>query len=96
VSRFVLSPRARADIEEIWDYTAERWGVAQAETYIRQIQTAIETVAASPRLARSCDDVRPGYWRYPASSHIIFFRLIRDGIDIARILHRRMDFDRNL
>ncbi|MFQ8432040.1 type II toxin-antitoxin system RelE/ParE family toxin [Amaricoccus sp. W119] len=27
---FVLSPAAQADLDEIWDYTAERWGQEQA------------------------------------------------------------------
>ena len=93
---FVFSPRAKADIEEIWDYTAAHWSVRQAEAHIRQIQAAIETIAAAPKLARSCDDVRAGYWKYPAGSHMIFFRLIPGGIDIVRILHSRMDFERNL
>ncbi|MCE2481390.1 MAG: type II toxin-antitoxin system RelE/ParE family toxin [Alphaproteobacteria bacterium] len=26
-----MSPAARADLEEIWDYTVGRWGEAQAE-----------------------------------------------------------------
>lgn len=96
MSRYALSPRAQADLEEIWDYTAEHWGVRQAETYIRQIQAAIETVAAEPKLARSADAIRAGYWRYPTGSHVIFFRLATGGIDVVRILHSRMDFDRRL
>ena len=35
--RFVLSPRAESDLDEIWDYTAERWGLDQTETYTRDI-----------------------------------------------------------
>jgi toxin ParE1/3/4 len=50
--RYVLSPRAQADLEKIWDYTAERWSSAQAERYIRTLQEAIETVAADPLRAR--------------------------------------------
>ncbi|MGH8241105.1 MAG: type II toxin-antitoxin system RelE/ParE family toxin, partial [Steroidobacteraceae bacterium] len=46
--RFVLTPRARADLDEIWDYTAERWGLDQAETCIRQLWNAIAAVADSP------------------------------------------------
>ncbi|WP_158813538.1 type II toxin-antitoxin system RelE/ParE family toxin [Methylocapsa sp. S129] len=96
MSGFVFSPRAQADIEEIWDYTAARWNTRQAEAYIRQIQAAIETVAAAPKLARSCEEIKAGYWKYPAGSHVIFFRLIHDGIDIVRVLHGRMDFERHL
>ena len=32
---YALSPAARADIEEIWDYTVRHWGEAQAERYTR-------------------------------------------------------------
>jgi len=28
--RFALSPRAQADLDEIWDYSATRWGVLQS------------------------------------------------------------------
>ena len=51
MTRYVLSPRAQADIAEIWDYTRERWGIDQAELYFRQIQAGIEAVAAEPRLS---------------------------------------------
>jgi toxin ParE1/3/4 len=97
MTAYVLSPRAQRDVEDIWDYTVEHWNVRQAETYIRQIKFAIETVAAEPKIARSCNDIRPGYWKYPAGSHVVFFRLADNGtIDVVRILHSRMDFGRHL
>ena len=96
MSRYVLSPRARADLDEIWDYTTERWGGDQAEGYIRLLQRAIETVANDPRKGRSCDEVRAGYCKYPAGSHMLLYRSVKAGIDIVRILHSRMDFERHL
>jgi hypothetical protein len=33
---YILSPRARGDIEDIWNYTATNWGIDQAELYIRE------------------------------------------------------------
>ena len=96
MSGYVLSPRVQRDIEDIWNYSVERWNVEQAEKYIRQIHTAIEDVANEPQIARSCDHIRRGYWRYPAGSHVLFFRLIDDGIDIIRVLHSRMDFEQHL
>lgn len=35
MSRYTLSPRAQADIEEIWGYTVEHWNVDQAEVYLQ-------------------------------------------------------------
>jgi plasmid stabilization system protein ParE len=43
---FVLSPQAQTDLEDIWDYTADRWGLGQAETYIRQLW---KHITAKPR-----------------------------------------------
>lgn len=96
IGRYLLSPRAQADLTEIWDYTARRWGLAQAETYLRQLRQDIETVAAQPSIGRPCPELRAGYVRYPSGSHVLFYRRIDDGIDVVRILHERMDFGRHV
>jgi toxin ParE1/3/4 len=93
---YVLSPRAQADIDEIWDYTADQWGDDQAERYIRDLRRAIETIARNPNRGRSCDFIRPGYRKFPVGAHMILFRLIADGINVVRILHQSMDFERHL
>jgi toxin ParE1/3/4 len=81
MSRYVLSPRARADLDEIWNYTTQRWGTAQAEDYIRLLQRAIETVAEEPRRGRTCDEVRKGYRKYSVGSRTVFYKSVRAGID---------------
>ena len=70
MSGFVLSPRAQADLDEIWSYTATTWDDNQAERYIRDIWLAIRMPAADPRKARACDGIRPGYRRYTVGSHV--------------------------
>ncbi len=97
MSRYVLSPAAQADLEQIWDYTFDRWGADQAEYYLRELQRAIERAADNPRFGRDCDDIRAGYRTVAAGSHVLFYRATADGIiDIVRVLHRRMDVDRHL
>ncbi|MFL5257939.1 MAG: type II toxin-antitoxin system RelE/ParE family toxin [Rhodopila sp.] len=91
-----LSPRAQADLEDIRDYAVERWGGRQAEAYTRQIYGAVEAPAVTPGIARRCDEVRPGYWKHLVGAHVIFFRRYPYGIDVVRILHGRMDFERHL
>jgi toxin ParE1/3/4 len=94
--KYTFSPRARGDLEEIWDYTVERWGQTQAETYMRTIQDAIESVAIAPRRGRSCDEIRRGYFKFAVGSHIVLYRLTKSAVDVVRILHQRMDFNRHL
>lgn len=97
MSRYVLSPAARADLEQIWDYTRERWDADQAEQYAREIQRAIERVVGNPLIGQACDEVRPGYRKHAVGSHTLYYRIAGPGvIDVVRILHQRMDVDRHL
>lgn len=73
-SRYLLSPAAQAHLEEIWDCTYDRWGVDQAEQYLRELQHAIDRAAANPRIGRACDEIRPGYRKLSAGSHTLFYR----------------------
>ncbi len=94
---YVLSPAAQADIRLIWDYTVERWGPDQAERYVLGIRDACRELAAGTRQSRSAGNIRVGYRKAAAGSHILFYRVRGDGvIDIVRILHRRMDVPRHL
>ena len=77
MSQYVLSPRAQADLDDIWDYTEDRWGRGQAERYVRELQSAIEVVARDPKRARACDDLRAGYRRFSVGSHVVFVLLGR-------------------
>jgi toxin ParE1/3/4 len=96
VSRYVLSPAARADLEQIWDYTCERWGDDQAEEYVREIQRAMERIVHNPMIGRACDEVRAGYRRHAVGSHALYYRASGDVIEVVRILHQRMDVDQHL
>lgn len=95
--RYVLTPAAQRDLEQVWEYTCQRWSDDQAEAYVREIQRAVELLADSPLLGRACDEARAGYRRYAAGSHLLFYRMPdADTIEIVRVLHKRMDVDQHL
>jgi toxin ParE1/3/4 len=96
MTEYVLSPRAQADIDEIWDYTADRWNDDQAERYTKDLQRAIDTLARNPRKGRPCDQLRPGYRKFSVGAHVVFFRVVAHGIEVVRVLHQRMDFEQHL
>ncbi|PWR20516.1 type II toxin-antitoxin system RelE/ParE family toxin [Zavarzinia compransoris] len=37
-----------------------------------------------------------GYFKYAVGSHVIFYTRTDSGIDIVRVLHKRMDMGRHL
>jgi toxin ParE1/3/4 len=95
--RYVLSPAAQADLEQIWEYSCERWSDEQAEKYVREIQRGIERIVDDPLIGRPCEEVRAGYRRHAVGSHALYYRIASgDLIDVVRVLHQRMDVDRHL
>ena len=92
---FRLSPAAQSDVAEIWNFTAKNWGIDQAEAYIRRIKNAVHIIAGDHRSGRPCDHVRAGYWKYAVGSHMLFYRIDESGVDVVRILHAHMDFERH-
>lgn len=92
MSGFVLSPAARADLDEIWEYTAERWSIDQAERYIRAIADACQDLADGRREGAMVDHICKGYFKLTVGSHSVFYR--RPGpaeTIVVRVLHQRMD-----
>ena len=92
---YKLSPLAELDYFEILDYTLEKWGIQQFEKYRDVLKGTILRLAQSPTLGKRCEDIHPDLYRYGAGHHIIFYRIAGEGIEIARILHERMDVPRH-
>lgn len=85
-----LSHRAKADLDDIWDYSQEKWGSHRAAACHRQIRTAIAMIVERPDLGWSDDTVHPGYRRRSVGSHVIFYK-IGKVVEIVRVLHQNMD-----
>ena len=47
MNRYILSPAAQADIDGIWDYTADGWSIEQADEYVRQIKQGCRSISVS-------------------------------------------------
>ncbi len=95
--RVILSPKAKVDLSQAWDYTYAEWGAEQAEKYTRELWAAIEERSCDLTKSVDISDVRKGYGKVRSGSHVIFFKVTKGGIlDVVRILHQKMDFDRHL
>ncbi len=85
-----LSPEAERDLENIWVYTYDNWGIAQANNYIDKFSTAFDQIVSNPQLGTNCDHIRKNYRRLPIAHHVVYYRLTDYGISVIRILHQRM------
>jgi toxin ParE1/3/4 len=96
MAEYRLTPAAERDLEMIWTYTRQQWGVDQANRYTDILTATFAELAQSPKTAPACDQIRPGYRRRSVERHMIYFRITAYGIAIIRILHDRMDAPRYL
>lgn len=81
---------AEADLFEVGVYTLTEWGEEQFEKYMALLrETCEEIIPRKHRLARAVPK-RPELMRWRCERHVIFFRKVKDGFEIVRILHDRM------
>ena len=91
-----FAPKARHDLDGIFEHTVTHWGLPQAFRYTDLIEAACLSLAEAPLQSQNCAFVRPGYRRRNVEQHVIYFRQTSYGIAIIRILHQRMDAPRHL
>lgn len=88
--QYRFSHRAYSDLQDINSYTLENWGQEQALTYIDGLELAAKSLASTPKVGKSCDDLRRGLRSYPYQGHILYFMEEKKGVVIIRVLHKRM------
>lgn len=87
---------AEKDLIDIWLYSFENWGVAQADKYHDHLTEAFSAIALNPSIGTNCDDVREGYRKYRSNRHFIFYKISNDTIHIIRVLGEEMNYDKHL
>lgn len=93
---YELSADADKDIEDIFDYTAEKFGLDQAVTYVNTFDDVFTDLLNNPELGRRRPEIRQGLRSIAHESHTIFYRVLKDRIRIVRILHGSRDLLKHL
>lgn len=96
MNSYRLSPAAQRDLDEIFNYSFQQWGTAQAVDYIDILEAACSELAETPSQGQDCNYIRPGYRRRHVERHAIYYRIEPFGVAIIRILHHRQDILRHL
>ena len=88
-----FTEQADADLLSIYIYTYNIWNEAQAIEYTDGLKAAINQLAENPDRIGTIDRsaVRPGYRSYRYQSHLVFYRVSGQFVEVLRILHKRMD-----
>jgi toxin ParE1/3/4 len=90
MSRVYYTRDAERDIDNVAEYTLAQWGEEQCAKYIDLLEQTCEVII--PQNARHGRPVpqRPQLQRWRCERHVVYFRRVRGGIEIVRVLHERM------
>ncbi len=88
-----LAPRARADLDAIWDHLVrETRSEAVADEQIDSITERFHLLAGHPYVGRARDDdLGSGRRSFPVGQYVIVYRIVRGDVRILRVVHGRRD-----
>ena len=97
INKYRISKQAIKDLNAIWIYTLNKWSKEQADRYYDLIIGEIEFISDNFLTGKSAEQTRKYYRVTKIKSHLIFYRKIEnDIVEVARILHQRMDIKKRL
>jgi len=82
--------RAHLDLVEIGRHIAEQ-NPAAADRWLDTIDEKCRRLAQMPELGRKRSDLAPELRGLPVGNYVIFYRPIRNGIEVIRVLHGARD-----
>lgn len=90
MARVVLAVRAARDLDEIVSHV-RRDDPATALRVLDEIEGACSRLALQPRMGRLRPELASRLRSFPVLSWIVFYRPMRGGIVVARVLHGARD-----
>ena len=97
MAKVILRQEAINDLNNIWDYTFEKWSETQADKYYEMLKLSCFEIGKNPEIGKEYNVIDKNLLGLHAGRHIIFYRLIdKYEIQVIRILHDRMDLKSRL
>ena len=96
-ARFIFSPEAESDLDDIKEFASREGGPSVALHVIRSLLKAVRLLAQSPALGHGREDLTQlsvKFW--PVFSYLIVYDPIRRPIEILGVLHGSSDLRRIL
>ena len=97
MASYLLTKKALEDLSKIWDYTFEVWSENQADNYYFMLLETCQDIGDGKLTGKKYIEVNKNILGFRAGQHIIFYRTLKNNsIEVARILHARMDLKNRL
>jgi toxin ParE1/3/4 len=91
-----LARRAKVDLDAIYVYGVQVFGAAVADAYAVAMMDVLDGLCEFPFTGSVIDGEHASFRRKASGAHMIFYRVTPNALQVARILHQRMDPSRHL
>jgi toxin ParE1/3/4 len=93
---FCLTRQAEEDVIGIYLYTAETFGIPQADAYHNKLEATFNLLGAQPYMARERTEINPPVRVHPCGSHIIIYTVsVDESVLVVRVQHGSEDWISN-
>ena len=90
--KVILRQQAIDDLNNIWEYTFEKWSETQADKYYAMLKLSCSEIGNNPEIGKEYYDISKNLMGLNSGRHIIFYQFIaKNEIEVIRILHESMD-----
>uniref|UniRef100_UPI00405667D4 type II toxin-antitoxin system RelE/ParE family toxin n=1 Tax=Candidatus Electrothrix sp. TaxID=2170559 RepID=UPI00405667D4 len=89
--QLVISPVAQNDFKNIFQFGLRHWGKNQSISHLNNLKNHLWTLTQHPHIGIERPELQPEIRSIPSTSHVIFYRIQAQTIEIIRILHVRQD-----
>ncbi|MEG4329184.1 type II toxin-antitoxin system RelE/ParE family toxin [Microcoleus sp. herbarium5] len=90
MSRYIVSPEASRDLDEISDYFAAR-NIESGEQFVGEFNRKCRNLINFPNMGRSYEELAASVRGLPLMGYIILYRAIDSGIEIIRVVRGERD-----
>jgi Plasmid stabilization system protein len=82
--------QAREDLIDIWLHIAAD-DPGAADRVLDRLEMAAMNLIENPRMGPARDDIRQGLRYLVSDTYLILYRIVKDGVEVVRVVHGRRD-----
>lgn len=85
MNRYIISPAASRDLDEIADYFVGR-NIEAGERLIQEFNQKCKKLVKFPNMGRSYAEIEPSLRGVPLDGYVILYRVREDSLEIVRVV----------
>lgn len=93
---YQLRKEAQFDLEDIFDYSQDNFGLNIAVKYLNDLEDTFFNLCEYPTIGKNRSEIKFDVYSFVHKEHLILYKMSETKIEILRVLHQSRDLPRFL